>query len=282
MVFAMFAWGISSTNTKILSEYIRAEEIVFVRYFISMVSSFFIVILAKKSFKIDKKSLCIAFAAGLLTSIYTVTTFFGIKLGTAGVAGAFINTLAPINTFIILALFLKRKMYKIDIIALAIGFVGAILILGIWQFDKEKIFTTYNILFIISAWLWAMLTVVSSFSKKIDPLIFSFYMYLFVAILAFPFADLGSLNLLEKDSTFWINLLFMSIISTSVATSLYFIGVEKLGSVEVSSFMFITPLSSIFFGAVFLKEEIGFWTIVGTILSICAVYMINRIGVFKN
>lgn len=282
MIFAMFAWGMSWTNMKILSEYLQTKELVFLRYSITAISSFFIVLIAKESFKIDKKSLFIAFLAGVLTSIYTVLIFIGTKLGTAGIAGAFINTLAPINTFIIFVIFFKRKIYKIDTVALILGFVGTILILGIWQLDKAKIFTTYNLFFIIGAWLWAVLTIVSSFSKKINPLVFSFYMYIFVAILTFPFADLSSLNLLQKDTTFWINLLFMSIVSTSIATSLYFLGVEKLGSVEVSSFMFVVPLSSILCGAVLLKESIGFWTIFGTILSICAVYMINRIGIFKG
>ena len=282
MVFAMFAWGMSWTNMKILSEYLQTKELVFLRYSITAISSFFIVLFTRQSFKIDKKSLFIAFVTGVLTSIYTVLIFIGTKLGTAGIAGAFINTLAPINTFLILVLFFKRKIYKIDAIALILGFLGTILILDIWRFEYDKIFTTYNLFFIIAAWLWATLTITSSFSKKINPLVFSFYMYLFVSMLTFPFADFGSLDLLNKDTTFWVNLLFMSVVSTSIATSLYFLGVEKLGSVEVSSFMFIVPLSSILFGVVFLHEDISIWAIFGTILSIFAVYMINRIGVFRK
>jgi drug/metabolite transporter (DMT)-like permease len=282
MAFAMFAWGMSWTNMKILSEYLQTKELVFLRYFITAISSFFIVLFAKQSFKIDKKSLFIAFITGALTSLYTALTFIGVRLGTAGVAGAFINTLAPIATFIILVIFFKKKIYKIDAIALVLGFVGTILILGFWQLNYEKVFTKYNLFFIIAAWLWATLTITSSFSKKINPLVFSFYMYAFVAILTFPFADFDLLHLSEKDPIFWINILSMSVVSTSIATSLYFLGVEKLGSIEVSSFMFIVPLSSILFGTIFLKESIGFWTIVGTILSICAVYMINRIGIFRG
>lgn len=282
MIFAMFAWGLSWTNMKVLTAYLETKELVFIRYFIAAVSSFFIVLIAKKSFKVDRKSLFIAFLTGALTSIYTFLIFMGTKLGTAGVAGAIINTLSPINTFLIMVIFFKKRVYKIDTFALLLGTVGTILILGIWHFSTDKIFTTYNILFIIGSWLWSALTVVSSFSKKINILVFTFYAYFFVALLTFPFADLGALNLMEKDAIFWINLLSMSIITTSIATSLYFFGVEKLGSAEVSSFMFIVPLSSILFGAVFLRESIGFWTIVGTILSIFAVYILNRIGFTKK
>lgn len=282
MIFAMFAWGMSWTNMKILSEYLQTKELIFLRYTITAISSFIIILISRQSFKIDKKSLFVAFLVGFLTAIYTALIFIGTKLGTAGIAGAFINTLAPIITFIILVIFFKRKIYKLDAIALVLGLIGTVLILGVWQLDAQKLFTKYNLYFIIAAWLWATLTVVSSYAKEINPVVFAFYIYLFVAVLTFPFADFSSFNLLDRDLTFWINLLFMSVVSTSIATSLYFLGAKKLGSVEVSSFMFIVPLSSLLFGAIFLGESVGFWSIFGTFLSICAVYMINRIGYFKG
>lgn len=278
----MLAWGISWTNMKILNEYMKTEQLVFLRYLITTVSSFFVVIFFKQNFTIDKKSLFIALFAGLITTVYTIMIFIGTRLGTASLAGAFINTLAPINTFLIMALVFKRKIFKMDIIALFLGFIGTALIMGVWHFEATKIFTKFNLIFIVAAWLWAILTVVSSLSKKLHPVVFSFYVYLFVAIFSSIFVDFTSYNFSQTDLKFWVNMLCMSIISTSLATSIFFLGVERIGSAETSSFMFIVPFSSIGFGAFFLNEYVSLWTITGTTLSIVAVCMLNKIGIFKK
>ncbi len=46
------------------------------------------------------------------------TFFLGTKLGTAGLGGAFVTTLVPINTFILMALFFGKRIGTKDILAL--------------------------------------------------------------------------------------------------------------------------------------------------------------------
>lgn len=266
---------------KIVNEYMPVSHLVFLRYFLTAIASFFIALFFRQKFFIDKISLIFAIVTALLTTIYTFLVFIGTKLGTASLAGAFINTLSPISTFILLALFYKRKIVKFDVLALFLGFVGAMMILGIWRFDAAQFLTTYNLCFVLAAWLWSALTISSSHSK-INPVVFSFYMYSFVAFFSFIFLDVKSIDFPNTDGRFWINMLFMSVVSTSIASTIFFIGTKKLGAQGVSSFMFLTPFSAIGFGALLLGEEISFFTILGTILALIAVYMLNRIGVFKR
>ncbi|MFV0481506.1 MAG: DMT family transporter [Campylobacteraceae bacterium] len=280
--FSMLAWGMSWTNMKILYEYIGTKELVFLRYFVSAVASFFIVLALRLDFKISKRTLFVSFVAGFITSIYTALIFIGTSLGTASVAGSFINTLSPIVTFVLLVLFFKKKMFKVDVFALFLGFIGSMLILGIWKFDTEKILTIYNLYFVLGAFLWSVLTILSSFSNAKSPVIFTFYMYLFVAILSFPFSDITSFDFSKTDFRFWANLLCVSVVSTSLATSFFFLGAKQLGSSEVSSFMFLVPFSSIFCGAIFLGESVSIWMIFGVLLNIFAIYIINRMGYFKG
>ena len=66
------------------------------------------------------------------------------------------------------------------------------------------------------------------------------------------------------------------------ATSVYFIGVEKLGTNEVSSFIFLVPFFAIIFSIIFLEEKVHITTIIGVILTIIAVKILNNITIFKK
>ncbi|MDR3345613.1 MAG: DMT family transporter, partial [Campylobacteraceae bacterium] len=76
--------------------------------------------------------------------------------------------------------------------------------------------------------------------------------------------------------------LFVSLISTSIATTLFFLGTKKLGAEKVSSFMFIAPASAVIVGALALGERLNIFTLIGIAASILAVYMLNRIWIFKS
>ncbi|MDR1007158.1 MAG: DMT family transporter [Campylobacteraceae bacterium] len=281
MFCSMIAWGISWSGIKIMNEYMPATELVFVRYFITAVALFFTVIVLKQSFMIDKKSFFIAVFIALITVIYGYAVFLGTKLGTASLAGAFINTFSPIITFIILIFIYKRKIYKLDICALSIGFVGTMLMLGLWQFDLSKIVTPYNLYFILGALLWSILTIASS-KAKVNMVVFSFYMYTFTSLFSAFFADFDTIVNASVDLRFWLSTLFVSVVSTAIASTIFFLGTRKIGADGVSSFMFVTPISAIGFGVFALDEKLGFFTFVGISMAILAVYMLNRIGIFKR
>ena len=73
----------------------------------------------------------------------------------------------------------------------------------------------------------------------------------------------------------------ITILSTTFATSIYFIGASKLGAKEASSYIFLVPASALSFGAIFLGEEITFNVIIGTICTIIAIYILNNLNIFK-
>ncbi|MDR2635543.1 MAG: DMT family transporter [Campylobacteraceae bacterium] len=281
MFGSMIAWGISWSSIKIMNEYMGASELVFIRYFITAAALFFMVIILRQSFSIDKKSLFIAVFVALLTVVYGYVVFLGTKLGTASLAGAFINTFSPIITFIILIFIYKRKIFRFDIYALGIGFLGTVLMLGIWQFNLSKIITPYNLYFILGSLLWSILTIASS-KAKVNMVVFSFYMYAFTALFSTLFADFDIMMNSYVDLRFWINTLFVSVVSTAIASTIFFLGTKKIGADGVSSFMFVTPVSAIGFGVFALGEKLSFFTLTGIGMAILAVYMLNHIGIFRR
>jgi drug/metabolite transporter (DMT)-like permease len=277
----MIVWGASWSCIKIMNEYLPAAELVFIRYALTATASFFIVIILKQKFTIDRKSLFVSLLVALLTAIYGYVVFLGTKLGSASLAGAFINAFSPIITFILLALFYKRVIKRFDMYALWFGFLGTMLMLGVWQFDIQKIFSAYNLYFVLGAFLWSGITI-ASIHVRVNVAVFSFYMYFFTTIIVFIFADIDIATFKNTNTKFWLNTFFVAVISTSIATTLFFLGTKKLGADKVSSFMFITPISAIAVGILALNEKLDIITFIGVALAILAVYMLNRIWIFKS
>ena len=280
LLIAMLGWGASWVNVKVLSSYVNEYQMIFLRFGITSITMIPVLLFSKKSFSIDKKTALLALGAAIANILYMKFFFLGTKFGTAGLGGAFVTTLVPINTFIFMALFFGRKITTKDTLALLLGAFGVLMMLGVWSMDSSMFLTKYNLYFILASIFWPILTIISSRNTKINPLVFIFYMYAITTILAsIFFVDFSFVKHINYDKIFLFNLLCISIGGTTFATSTYFIGVEKLGTNEVSSFIFLVPFFAIGLSALFLKEVIGLHVIVGTIMAIIAVSILNKIKI---
>ena len=282
MIIAMSSWGGSWVSAKILSEYITAQELIFYRYFITAITLAPILVYWHKSFKIDIKTLALALLASIFLVIYSIFFFDGTKYGTPGLGGAFVTTLTPILTFILLVSFFQKKLFKKDILALFLGVIGVMTILNVWQFHLKDILVISNLYFIYASFAWSLLTITNSKLNSIEHIVFTFYVYLFTTIIGYCITPFESSNIFYFDWIFWINFLIISVGSTTFATSIYFVAISKLGANEANSFIFLVPFNAIFLSWVFLDEPIYLTTIIGTLLTIIAVSILNNIKIFKK
>jgi len=283
MVISMIFWGASWVNVKVLTNYINEYELVFLRMGISFLSMIPIFYFYKLSFKIDFKTFGLILIASVILTLYSIIFFLGVEHGTAGFGGALVTTLIPINTFVILAFLHKKTISLKHSFALILGGFGVLTMLNVWNFDLNEIFSKDNIYFLIASILWPILTIVSSKAVKLNAMVFTFYVYIISTIFLYFFYidDVLFTNILEFDYKFWLNLFIVSILSTTFATSIYFLGITKLGTKEVSTFIFLVPTSALVLSAIFLDEKISFTTVLGTICTIIAIYILNNLNLFK-
>lgn len=281
MVLAMTAWGASWVSAKVLSNYITAQELVFYRYLLTTITLIPVLIFLRKSFKIDIKSLLLALVASIFLVIYSIFFFNGTKFGTSGLGGAFVTTLTPILTFILLVSFFGKRFVKKDIVAVILGAIGVATILNVWTFSLKQILVISNLYFIYASFSWSFLTITNSKLKSIEHLVFTFYVYVFTTIIGFFITPFQSGNIMTMNWVFWLNFLSISIVSTTFATSIYFVAITKLGANQASSFIFLVPFNAIFLSWLFLDEPIYLTTIIGTILTITAVSMLNSVQLPK-
>jgi len=274
MFIAMIGWGASWVHAKVLSGYINEYELIFLRNFFTIITMIPVLVVSKKYFRITKKGLFLSFITAIVMIAYLKYYFLGTKFGTASLGGAFVTTLIPIITFLMMALFFG---------ALFLGAIGVLTILNVWMLSFDQIFTLHNTYFLLAAILWPIITIISSQATNTSPLVFSFYMYIFMTLLVMVFfVDITTFEYKNYDSIFWLNITSLAIISTTFATSVYFIGIEKLGANEVSSFIFLVPFSAITLSIIFLKEEVHLSIFIGTFLTLWAVKILNNIKIFKK
>lgn len=283
LFFAMIGWGASWVNAKALTYYINEFDMIFIRYSITALTMIPIILVLKKSFKIDLKTLFLVLLTSIVLIVYMKYYFLGTKFGTASLGGAVVTTLIPINTFLILALFRVKTIRKKDMFALALGAIGVLTMLNIWQFNMEQLLAKQNLYFVLASILWPILTILSARSTNISPIVFTFYLYIVSTLIAGVFlVDFKTINYEGFDSIFWFNIFSITIFASTFANTIYFLGIEKLGASQVSSFIFLVPFSAILLSAIFLKEKISISIIIGTILTIIAVKILNDIKIRRR
>ncbi len=282
MFLAMIGWGMSWVSVKILGRYIDEYEMILFRFGITAMSMIPIILWMKHSFRIGLRCFGIVLLASLSFFAYMKFFFLGVKLGTASLGGAFVTTMIPIITFILLALLGTKKVTRRELGALLLGGVGVMTILGVWNKTLDEILVIHNLYFVLAAFLWALLTVISSYNKRLSALVFTFYLYVVTVVLDLLFfVDPSAIQIQTFDATFWLHIGIISLLSTTFANTIYFIGIEKLGAGAVSSFVFLVPFAAIGLSVLFLDEKISLWMIVGTLMTLFAVKILNHIT-FKN
>ena len=283
MVFAMIFWGASWISTKVLTNYVNEYELVFLRMGICFITLFPIIYFFKFSFKLDIKSFFLVLIASLVLTSYSISMFIGLKHGSAGFGGALVTTLIPINTFIIVAILSRKTISLKHSFALLLGAFGVLNMLNIWNFNLNEIFSKDTLYFLLSSILWPILTLITAKAAKIHAFVFTFYTYIISSVVLIIFFVNTSIfeRVVAFDFIFWFNLFVITILSTTFATSIYFIGATKLGTKEVSSFIFLVPATALIIGAIFLGEKITLNTVIGTVFTIIAIYILNNLSFLK-
>lgn len=277
IVIAMVIWGGSWVSAKAIAGSYDANILTFLRFFVSTISFIPIIVLMRLNILLDKHSLKYVVIGSVSMGLYFYVFFKGLETGYASVAGVFVTSLIPIFTLLLSKIFFKSKFRTIDYIGISLGLIGGAVIMKFWQLNFDNIVKSGNIYFLFCPVLWAIVTICSEKSaEKISPIIFSFYCYLTSSLIFFLLSiDKQMISVWDGGLKLWLNIIYLSIISSSLATTAYFYATKKISSYRASSFAFIVPVSSLILSILFLGEKPGATTISGGLISILATYIIN-------
>lgn len=277
IVISMIIWAGSWVSAKVIADAMPPETLTFWRFFFSFISMLPVLFFLKEPVKVNWPALGYTLVGSISMGLYLYLFFKGLRDGFAGAAGVLVTTMIPLATFGLSLLIFKKSPSVMDILGLALGLVGGGVLLEVWTLDGQ-ILSGGNVYFLLCAVLWALVTVSSQKAGGlISPFIFSLLTYAFCSLFSLFLAlPQGVLAIFEQDMAFWLNMLYLAVISSTFATTVYFFASSRLSSNRASSFIFLVPLCAVVLSWLFLGETPKLPTIAGGLIAVLATYLINR------
>ena len=278
LLLSMTIWGLSWTNAKILSDYGPSSVLAFWRFFFSSITMIPVLWLTGNNFRVTRQGMKYIFTGAVFISLYNIFFFMGTNNGAASVGGIIVPTFNPIITFIISILLMKQVVYRMDIIGLILGFTGGVIVLQAWTLSLEQIIANGNLFFICASVSWGIMSIISGRSHAhISTLSFSFWVYT-ISTLIYLGATWNKdiLLIFTYDWIFWVNMFFLSVGAMVFGTTVYFFGTTRLGPEKASAFIFMVPVTALFFSVLLIGERLEITTMIGGIMTMIAVYLINK------
>ena len=278
LLLSMTIWGLSWTNAKILSDYGPSSVLAFWRFFFSSITMIPVLWLTGNNFRVTRQGMKYIFTGAVFISLYNIFFFMGTNNGAASVGGIIVPTFNPIITFIISILLMKQVVYRMDIIGLILGFTGGVIVLQAWTLSLEQIIANGNLFFICASVSWGIMSIISGRSHAhISTLSFSFWVYT-ISTLIYLGATWNKdiLLIFTYDWIFWVNMFFLSVGAMVFGTTVYFFGTTRLGPEKASAFIFMVPITALFFSVLLIGERLEITTIIGGMMTMIAVYLINK------
>jgi drug/metabolite transporter (DMT)-like permease len=137
---------------------------------------------------------------------------------------------------------------------------------------------------ILAAFIWSGNFIVArAVNKDIPPISLNFYRWLTASIIIFPFAIKqfkAEWKIVQQSwhYLFWISLTGISLFNTFVYVGAHHTSAINLALIGTTS----SPILSILFARIFLKEKIGLLKMIGLFLCIAGVLFLLAKGEFKN
>jgi len=276
MSIAMFSWAIAWTNAKIVNEYLSFYNLIFLRFLIGFIS-IYPLIFKKNNIKVFTfENLKFIIPCSIIFYIYNLSFFMGTYYGYAGKGAVLVTTLNPIITFIIM-LSINKRITKKETFGILLGLLGGLFIMNIFKEGFTHIFHINNIFFLICAITWGINTVITNYGQKnMNSYQFIFYCYLLTTIISIPFINISEINFINLDIKFYTNFLLVSLGAMSFGTSVYIYATPKLGPIKASAFIFSVPFLALGTANIFLDEPLSCNVVIGGLLSLLAIYIINK------
>ena len=208
---------------------------------------------------------------GLLLALGWTLLFHSMKL--IAIANAvLLNYTAPIFVALLAPLFLKEKLEKSTLLALAISVAG----IAVISYQQNLQISHLNLLGVIlgllaglayAGFIIASKRALSSFSSQVV----AFYSYSVASIFLLPFVIGTDFS---PDLASWILLLVLGVFNTGFAVTLYLKGLGMVKAQKAVVFTYLEPASAVVFGSLFLAQQPTPLMLVGGFLILIAGYIV--------
>lgn len=232
----------------------------FIRLVIAVAVGFFILVSPRKLKSLTKRDWMWLVVLGFLFGFHWLSFFYSIKMAGASTAVVGVSSYG-IQLILISIFFHGRPFYKTDAVAIIAVVVGEFMVVS--DFSLQSEFTLGFLIAILSAFFYAILPSIHQKNSHIDSGVRSFGQFLFAAVFFSMFLPRMSFELTAFD---WTGLLYLSIVGTLVAHSLWIRVTTKVAAMPASLMYYMGIPTAIILSVVILNEELTWNLIFGTSL----------------
>lgn len=279
---AVVFWGISFVATKAALRELSPITLIFARFAIGTALLIMILLLRGKFVFPPSQAYPRLFVMGLIgVFIHQMIQVHALTLTTAVHTGWLIGII-PIWSAILAAIFLREKFGILKLAGLALGFLGAILV--VIRGNHEGSFlalpsTRGDLLILLSTINWAIYTILGRKTiQNVGSLRATAIVMLFGWLLMVPFFAMSSgwREFVHLSSAGWGALLFLGVACSGLGYLFWYGALEHLEASRVASFLYIEPVVTLIAAMIVLHEPLILTTLVGGLLVLTGVFLVQR------
>jgi drug/metabolite transporter (DMT)-like permease len=171
------------------------------------------------------------------------------------------------------------RFTRLMIIGLVVGFAGVLTIFYDYLAQlKNETFVFGVILALLSTLSWSFGTVYTARQKPPVDILYSVGLQMLIAgiLVLLVCAFTGKyISLYEVGQESWLALGYLVVFGSLVAYTAYVFVIGKLPPTQVSVYAYINPVVAVVIGWLLLSEKMNANMIIGTLITLCGVYMVN-------
>ncbi len=276
LILASSIWGGMYVVVKVVVAVIPPLELVWMRYLIALVALVIIGLVTKQNWRIQRRHFGIIIAISIIGYVISIVTQeTGTMLSTAQM-GAIITSTTPAFMVLFASLILKERLTLKKAISVSLATIGVITIVGIDDINISSMLGGISLT--IAALTWALMSVLikrvpSDYSQIVVTTYATFIA--FIVLTPFVISRLPQIDPNDlMDPTIWGGLLYLGIISTSIAFLLWNRGLQMLNASSGGIFFFFQPVVGTLLGWAILGETISITFWIGSVLILLGVLIV--------
>ncbi len=277
-----FVWGVGFPISKVGIDYIPPFTYAFLRFFITSVIFLAVVLKSRKNILKNLKSHFIGLSVMGLSgiTIYNFFYLYSLKFTLAS-NSVLIASFNPIITTVIAYIFLKEEINAYMWIGIFISFIGVMIIIsdGSIAAVEHLSFNIGDLFMLTATFLWAIYSVVGkkvinsighSQSVALSTVLGTIY------LIPFVISEGGMKHIASYPLIAWGSVIYMALMATFFAFSVWYKGVERFGASKTSIFVNLVPVFGVVASSFMLHEHIRIIVVLGGALVITGVLITNR------
>lgn len=273
----IFIWSVAFVGNKVLLFYITPIEVMLYRFILAYI----VLCLLYPHFNTVKsiKDEIYFFTIGFLgIFLYFLLENFALKYTQATNVGLYMGAI-PIFTAILAHFILKDEKLTLNVI---IGFCLAIVGMALILLDGKgfSIRVKGDIIAILAAATFALYSTILKLAPKGYHFIAItrksfFYAIILMLLYHVIFKEPLHLKALLLPKVY-LNIIFLGLFASSLAFVFYKRGVEIIGSVKSTNYIYLVPLLTALTGIIVLNEKLTFKMMIGGVLILIGLYTANK------